>query len=216
MNSALIERCAALYPAVLSDILDQLGHRHQVMAPRIRPLFPHAKVVGLARTVRAEPVDGPPDDPRDNYRAQIEAIESMGPGHVMVVSRMDTCIWGELLALASQKQGARGIVIDGYTRDCDGVIELGFPTFCAGIHSADALGRIEVVEHGGAIVSGDVSVRDGDLIVGNYDGVVVIPQESADEVVRLAEEKVSGENIVRAKLGEGMSVSEAYERYGIL
>ena len=140
----------------------------------------------------------------------------MGSEHVMVVSKIETCIWGELLSLASQKQGARGIVIDGYTRDCDGVIELGFPTFSAGIHAADALGRIEVVEHGGEIVSGGVTVRDGDLILGDYDGVVVIPMEIADEVVRLAQEKVGGENMVRVKLGEGMSVSEAYEKYGIL
>lgn len=216
MTSSLIDRCAGLYPAVVSDILDGLGYRQQVMAPRIRPLYPEAKVIGFARTVRAEPVDGPPEDPRDNYRAQIEAIESMGSQHVMVVSEIETCIWGELLSLASQKQGARGIVIDGYTRDCDGVIELEFPTFCAGIHSADALGRIEVVEHSCDIVSGGVTVRDGDLILGNYDGVVVIPQEIAEEVVRLSEEKVSGENLVRVKLGEGMSVSEAYAKYGIL
>jgi regulator of RNase E activity RraA len=216
MTESLIERCAGLYPAVVSDILDQLGYRNQVMAPRIRPLFPEATVVGLARTVRAEPVDGPPERPEDNYRAQIEAIESMGPNHVMVVSQVETCIWGELLSLASQKQGARGIVIDGYTRDCDGVIALGFPTFSAGIHAADALGRIEVVEHGGEVVSGDVTVRDGDLVIGSYDGVVVVPAEIADEVIRLAADKVSGENLVRVKLGEGMSVSEAYAKYGIL
>lgn len=216
MAPSLLERASALVPAVVSDVLDQMGHRQQVMAPRIRPLFPAARVVAFARTVRAEPVDGPPADPADNYRNQIAAIESTGPEHALVVSRMDTCIWGELLSRAARRQGTRGIVIDGYTRDCEGVIELGFPTFTAGIHSADALGRIDVVEWGGEIVCGDVVVRDGDLVVAGYDGVVVVPSAIAEDVVRRAEEKLSGEQVVRGKLDEGMSVSEAYARYGIL
>jgi 4-hydroxy-4-methyl-2-oxoglutarate aldolase len=216
ISETLIERCGALYSAVVSDILDKLGYRSQVMAPRIRPLFRSAKIAGIARTVLAQPVDGPPADPADNYRSQIRAIESMRPGHVMVVSSIETCIWGELLSLASRNQGARGIVIDGYTRDCEGIIELGFPTFAAGIHVADALGRIDVVEHGGEISSGDVIVRDGDIILGDYDGVVVIPGEITETVIDLAEEKVNGEDTVRDRLREGMPISEAFAKYGIL
>jgi 4-hydroxy-4-methyl-2-oxoglutarate aldolase len=216
MTPTLIDRCGALHPAVVSDILDSLGYREQVMAPRIRPLYPEARVVGRARTVRAEPVDGPPERAEDNYHMQIEAIESLGSSDVMVVSQIEVCFWGELLSLASRGRGARGIVIDGYTRDIEGIVSLGFPTFVAGIHAADALGRVDVVEFGGRITSGDVVVDDGDLILGGSDGVVVIPDAIAEEVVTLAEEKVRGENTVRLKLGEGMSVSEAYLKYGIL
>lgn len=216
MTSSLIDRCGALHPAVVSDILDQLGYREQVMAPRIRPLYPDAKVVGRARTVRAEPVAGPPERAEDNYHMQIQAIESLGSDDVMVVSRIEVCFWGELLSLASRGRGARGIVIDGYTRDIDGIIALGFPTFVAGIHAADALGRVDVVDFGARITAGDVVVDDGDLILGGSDGVVVVPAAVAEQVVELSEEKVRGENTVRVKLGEGMSVSEAYLRYGIL
>jgi 4-hydroxy-4-methyl-2-oxoglutarate aldolase len=216
MSASLIDRCGALHPAVVSDILDELGHREQVMAPRIRPLFPEARLVGRARTVRAVPVDGRPDSREDNYRKQIEAIETLGPDDVMVVSKIEVCFWGELLSLASRARGARGIVIDGYTRDIDGIVQLGFPTFVSGIHAADALGRIEVVEYGCRIDAGDVVVDDGDLVLGGSDGVVVIPAAIAEQVVTLAEEKVLGEDTVRVKLGEGMSVSEAYSRYGIL
>jgi 4-hydroxy-4-methyl-2-oxoglutarate aldolase len=166
--------------------------------------------------VRAEPVDGPPDRPEDYYRHELEAIESMVPGHVMVVSQIETCYWGELLSIASRNMGAHGIVIDGFTRDTDGIRQVGFPTFCAGIHCADALGRVDVVEHGGDITAGDVTVRDGDLIVGSFDGVVVVPTDVAEKVVALAEEKMQGENMVRIKLEEGMLASEAYRKYGIL
>jgi regulator of RNase E activity RraA len=216
LDTSLIARAEALYPAVVSDILDQLGHRDQVMAPRVRPLFPEAKVVGMARTVRVAPVDGPPERKEDYYKHELEAIESMQPGHVMVVSEIETCYWGELLSIASRNMGARGIVIDGYTRDTDGIIKLGFPVFCTGIHCADALGRVDVVEHGVEISAGDVTVNDGDLIIGSYDGVVVVPSDVAEQVVALAEEKLRGENMVRTKLEEGMLASEAYRRYGIL
>jgi 4-hydroxy-4-methyl-2-oxoglutarate aldolase len=216
MSASLIDRCGALHPAVVSDILDELGYREQVMAPRIRPLFPEARLVGRARTVLALPVEARPDSSADNYRKQIEAIESLGPEDVMVVSKIEVCFWGELLSLASRSRGARGIVIDGYTRDIDGIVELGFPTFVSGIHAADALGRIEVVEYGCQIDAGDVVVNDGDLVLGASDGVVVIPSDIAEQVVQLAGEKVRGEDTVRVKLGEGMSVSEAYSRYGIL
>jgi 4-hydroxy-4-methyl-2-oxoglutarate aldolase len=216
MTPSLIDRCGALHPAVVSDILDKLGHRNQVMAPRIRPLYPEAKVIGRARTVRVEPVDGPPERPEDNYQKQIEAIESLGPDDVMVVSEIQVCFWGELLSLASRRRGARGIVIDGYTRDIDGIVELGFPTFASGVHAADALGRVDVIEYGGRITAGGVTVDDGDLVLGASDGVVVIPDAIAEQVVALAEEKVRGENTVRVKLGEGMSVSEAYSKYGVL
>jgi regulator of RNase E activity RraA len=216
MDQAILDRAGALFPAVVSDILDQLGHRDQVMAPRIRPIYPEAKVVGRARTVRTVPVPGMPERAEDNYRMQLEAIEALGAGDVMVTSQMTTCFWGELLSLASARRGAHGIVIDGYTRDTKGIIALGFPTFAAGIHTADALGRVEVVEYGGEITSGDVTVRDGDLIIADFDGVVVVPAAIVEQVVTLAEEKANGENVVRARLDEGMSPSEAYRTYGVL
>ena len=216
MDAALLERAEALHPAVVSDVLDRLGHRHQVMAPRIRPLYPEAKAVGYARTVRAEPVDAAPELEADWYRGELEAIESMRPGHVMVVSTMEACFWGELLSIASRNLGARGIVVDGYTRDVEGIVGIGFPTFCAGILPADGLGRVEVTEHGGEIMSGGVVVSDGDLVVGSFDGVVVVPLPVAEEVVTLAEEKLHGENVVRTKIEEGMRPSEAWRRYGIL
>jgi regulator of RNase E activity RraA len=213
---SLLDRCRGLYPAVVSDILDQLGYRDQVMAPRVRPLYPEAALAGYARTMRTELIDEGSVDPADPYRGQIAAIESLAPGHVLVVSRTDTCVWGELMSLAARNRGAHGIIIDGYTRDCHGVVQLGFPTFVTGIHVADALGRVDVVEHAIDITCGDVVVHDGDLVLAGYDGVVVVPASVADEVVTRAEEKVSGENVVRAKLAEGMSLSQAWERYGIL
>jgi 4-hydroxy-4-methyl-2-oxoglutarate aldolase len=107
-------------------------------------------------------------------------------------------------------------VADAYTRDTLALMEMRFPTFTAGIHCADSLGRIDVDAVGVPISCGGVEVSPGDLVLGDNDGVVVIPSSLGAEVIGLAEEKVAGEDLVRAKLGEGMPVSEAFRTYGVI
>ena len=134
----------------------------------------------------------------------------------MVVSTCRGSYWGELLATASRYRGARGLVADAYTRDTLALMEMRFPTFSAGIHCADSLGGIDVDAVGVPITCGGVEVSPGDLVLGDNDGVVVIPASLATEVIGLAEEKLSGEDLVRAKLAEGMPVSEGFRTYGVI
>ena len=105
---------------------------------------------------------------------------------------------------------------DAYTRDTLALIDMRFPTFAAGIHCADSLGRIDVDAYDVPIVCGGVAVEPGDLVLGDHDGVVIVPSGIGERVVAAAEEKVSGENLVRAKLAEGMPVSEAFRTYGVI
>jgi 4-hydroxy-4-methyl-2-oxoglutarate aldolase len=215
-RTALLERLDRLHPAVVSDCLDKVGIRSNVMRPDIRPLFPAARLAGFASTVHAVEVDGPPADPNDYYRGELQAVDALVDGDVMVVSTAVGSYWGELLATASRHLGARGIVVDGYTRDTLALIEMGFPTFAAGINCQDSLGRIDVDAVGVPIECGGVRVNHGDLVLGDFDGVVVVPIEAAEEVLTLAEEKVSGEILVRSKLAEGMPVWEAFHTYGVI
>lgn len=212
----LVDRLGLLHPAVVSDCLDRIGMRDRVLAPRIRPLSPDAKVAGVARTVRCVAVDRVPDDRDDWYRGELAAVDALGPGDVMVVSTCEGSYWGELLATAARSRGAHGIVADAYARDTLALIAMGFPSFVAGIHCADSLGRIDVQTSGVDIMCGGVAVTDGDLILGDHDGVVVVPAAVAEKVIALAEEKVSGESLVRQKLEEGMPVAEAFRRYGVI
>jgi regulator of RNase E activity RraA len=212
----LVDRLAALYSAVVSDTLDRLGIRGNAMASHIRPLYAHAKAAGFAATVHCVEVDGPPADRVDWYRGELEAVDALGPGDVMVVSTCPGCYWGELLATASRFRGARGIVADAYTRDTLALIEMEFPTFVAGISPEDSLGRIDVDAIGIPVECGGVTVHPGDLVLGDHDGVVVVPSSVAGEVLRLAEEKVAGENLVRDELARGMPVSEAFRTYGVI
>jgi 4-hydroxy-4-methyl-2-oxoglutarate aldolase len=213
---ALIERLERLYPAVVADCLDRLGVRMQVLEPHIRPLYADAKVAGYAATVHCIEVDAVPEDRADWYRGEMNAVDALQPGDVMVVSTCRGSYWGELLATASRYRGARGLVADAYTRDTLALMEMRFPTFSAGIHCADSLGRIDVDAVGVPISCGGVEVGQGDLVLGDNDGVVIIPASLGAEVIGLAEGKASGENLVRAKLAEGMPVSEAFRTYGVI
>jgi regulator of RNase E activity RraA len=215
-RAELLTRLDRLYPAVVADCLDRVGVRTNVMAPDIRPLYPEARIAGFAATVRAVEVSAPPANADDYYRGELQAVDALTRGDVMVVSTVRGSYWGELLATASRYRGARGIVADAWTRDTLALIEMRFPTFAAGINCHDSLGRIDVEAVGVPITCGGVRVDPGDLILADFDGVVVVPRGVADEVLRLAEEKVAGENLVREKLAEGMPVWEAFRTYGVI
>jgi regulator of RNase E activity RraA len=209
-----VERLGRLYTAVVADVLDWLGYRRQVMRDDIRPLFPQAKYAGVALTVHTVPARR--DDPAEPYKGELAAVDALRPDDVLVVSRCDGSFWGELLSTAARYRGCRGVVIDGQTRDTAAIIAMGFPVFCRGIHCADSRGRLEVVGHNVVIECGGVAVEPGDLVLADHDGIVVVPREAAGQVLAAAEEKVSGENLVRQKLADGMSTTEAFRRYGIL
>jgi 4-hydroxy-4-methyl-2-oxoglutarate aldolase len=208
------DRLATLYTPVLADVLDRLGYREQAMRADIRPLFPVARAAGVARTVRTIPA--PEIVPTEPYRLEMAAVDDLKPGDVMVVSECNASFWGELLSTAARYRGCRGVVIDGYTRDTRAIVALEFPVFCRGVHPADSLGRIDVVERDVPIRCGDVLVHPGDLILADEDGIVTIPRLIAEQAITRAEEKVRGENLVRHALSEGMSVTEAFRKYGIL
>jgi 4-hydroxy-4-methyl-2-oxoglutarate aldolase len=212
---ALLVRLEKLYVAVVADCLDRVGVRRNLLAPHVRSLYAGARVAGYALTVNVVDVDVAPDR-EDWYRGEIAAVDSQQPGDVMVVSTSSGSYWGELLATASRFRGARGLVGDCYARDTASLIEMGYPTFVAGSLAYDSLGRIDVQGVGVPIECAGVTVHPGDLVIGDDDGVAIIPRGAAEEVVRLAEEKVAGENVMRDRLAEGMPVAEAFRTYGVL
>jgi regulator of RNase E activity RraA len=210
----LIDRLATLHTAVVADVLDRHGRRNQSLRADLRPLAPAMKLAGYAHTVRTIPSVGPA--PAEPYKGEMQAVDALRPGEVMMVSSCDWSFWGELLSTAARYRDCRGIIIDGYTRDSSAIIAMGFPVFCRGIHPADSLGRLDVAAHDVPIQCGGVTVQPGDLVLADHDGAVVVPAEIAFPVIEAAEAKVRGENIVRAKLAEGMPVAEAFRKYGIL
>lgn len=211
-----LARLSRLYSAVVADVLDGLGFRNQTLDAGVRPLGTVTKVAGRVYTAQARPVNASPAEP---YKLEIAAVENMQAGDVLVIDGADdrTCgFWGELLTTACQYKGVRGVVMTASTRDLWKIRELDFPVFGIGNHPADSKGRADIVSVGEPISVAGVKARPGDLILGDEDGTVIIPAHVADETLRLAHEKMSAENIVRAELARGMPMGEAFRKYGVL
>lgn len=207
---------ANLYTAVVADSLDELGHRNQAMREYLRPVAPRCVFAGWARTMSWTDVYHIPPDP---YALEIEAMDNLLPGEVMVVAAGNSkrnAPWGELMSTAARTRGARGAVIDGLVRDVRKIEELGFPVFASGIKPVDSKGRGMVIDYNLPVDCGGVLVAPGDLVFADYDGVVVIPAAAVDEAVRMATAKVTRENHTREELLQGAFLRDVYARYGVL
>ncbi|MFN7993463.1 MAG: RraA family protein [Bryobacteraceae bacterium] len=205
-----------LYTAVVADSLDELGYRHQAMRADLRPLMPNVCFAGWARTIACIDVFHIPEDP---YAKEIEAVDSILGGEVVVVSTADStrnAPWGELLSTAARARGARGAVIDGLVRDVRKIEDLGFPVFARGIKPVDSKGRGLVIDYNVPVDCGGVMVNPGDLVFADFDGIIVIPGEVLPETIRMATEKVSRENNSRAELMRGAFLRDVYQKYGVL
>jgi 4-hydroxy-4-methyl-2-oxoglutarate aldolase len=205
-----------LYSSVLADILDDHGYRNQVLDHEVRPLYNGARVAGRAATMLAVEVSKLPDNPYDNL---MELLDGIVPGEVVVgavQSRANAAIWGELLSTHTRAKGGRGAIFDGLSRDSWGIVEMKFPVFARGLCPADSKGRLEVIAIRGTIPVAGVSVSNGDLVLADEDGVVVVPGPVEDEVVRLAFEKVEGEDVMRDILRKGANLRAVFKEHGIL
>lgn len=208
-----------LYSAVLSDVLDDFGRRHQAMRPFIRPLDEELPLFGRARTgnymntYSVSEGDNP-------YDIEIALVDDLKPGDVAVFGCDGPTIriapWGELLSTAARCRGAVGCVTDGLVRDIRAIRKMNFAVFHGGIGPLNSKGRAKMMTKDVPVNCGGVLVNPGDLVFGDADGVVVIPFDIADEVVQAATAKIGGENRTRAELEQGTLLIEVYKKYGVL
>ena len=206
--------------AALCDILDTLGHRHQAMHQRLRPLLPDIRscgFVGRARTARWMDTDYVVEE--DPYGTEIAFVDSLRPGDVAVHSTDyagTNAPWGELMSTIAQRNGAVGCVCDSQVRDCVRIIALGFPVYYAGIRPLDSLGRARIMACDVTVRCGEVLVHPGELVCADYDGIVVVPKGVEDLALRLAQEKVGQETLSRRDLMAGKTLREVYDTYHVL
>jgi 4-hydroxy-4-methyl-2-oxoglutarate aldolase len=207
-----------LYTAVLSDVLDALGHPDQAMPPAIRPLDDERVMVGLARTgLYREVYEVRPDE--NPYELEIALIDDLRPNDVAVFGCSGSkriAPWGELLSTAARARGAAGCVTDGFVRDIRAIRRMGFPVYHGGIAPLDSRGRGKVADIDVPIACAGVRIAPGDLVVGDADGVIVIPQVVEAEALDLAFSKVQGENRTREELERGASLADVFARHRIL
>lgn len=208
---------ASLSTAVICDILDSMGRRNQAMDGSLFPLVEDHKLIGIARTILAYDVFAIPEAA---YATELEAVDSGREGDVFVCvnSSCNNGFWGELMATASVAKGVRGVIVDGAVRDIAQLRDFGeqFKVFAKARNPNDSNGRALVADYDCPILCDGVVVNSGDLIFADIDGIVVIPSDIADEVFERALEKASKENVVRAELAAGRSLTEVFARHQIL
>lgn len=204
-----------LYTPVVGDILDAMGYTHQFLPSEIRPLREEMKLAGRAMTVLMIDVFGPQEKP---FGLLTEALDQLQENEIyLATGGTGRCAyWGELLTATARTRGAAGAVVNGYHRDTPQVLAQHWPVFSRGAWAQDSSVRTQVVDFRCPIEIGQVTIQDGDLIFGDVDGVLVIPQQIADEVLEKALEKAAGEKKVRAAIEGGMSATEAFRVFGIL
>lgn len=211
----LATRFAAVYTAAVTDVLDGLGHRHQTLPPEVAPLEPGARVAGPAWAVEGRTNDA--IDAETSIRRILEMLGTVPAGYVAVYEPGDaTCAhFGELSATSLQVHRVAGVVINGGCRDVDLVRRSGLPVFARYRTPQDAVSRWEVLEWGHEIEIEGVSVATGDYIVGDADGVAVIPRDVTEIVLEQAEALVGTEDLIRDAVRGGMKPLAAYEQFGV-
>ncbi|KXH73255.1 MAG: hypothetical protein AM326_00470 [Candidatus Thorarchaeota archaeon SMTZ-45] len=205
-KQAIIDRCLKLYVAALSDAADEVGIGRVCMDRGIIPLTKNVRMAGFARTGRM--VRSPSQCPYDEI--QLDRLMSLSTdaqkGDLLVIDSggADDCsVWGQVLTKIGLPKGIQGAVVDGTSRDIADIDEVGFPVFARGRHPGTMRGRLNVESVNEQVVCGGVVVNPGDLIFADGDGVVVIPQDRIDEVLKHAEGVVDTDKWWSRKLDDG-------------
>lgn len=205
-----------LYCAVVCDALDQVGLHYQ--SPRVVLERQAGKGLLVGRCKTTLWADMFHRDPKP-YELELQAVDDCSADDVLIAAAggsMRSGIWGELLTTAAKNRGCLGAIVDGAIRDVDKIAGMGFDVFAKGRCLYDSLNRQRVIDVDVPVEIDGVVFSPGDLVFADSDGIVVVPKRVETDVIRLALDKVHGENKVRDAIREGMSAVGAFEKFGIL
>lgn len=204
-----------LYTAIVGDVMDTCGMRHQFLPPRLRPLCENMLIAGRAMTVLEADVFQEMDPP---FGFMLDALDSLRPNEVYIASGSSAsyALWGELMSTAARARGATGAILAGHVRDTRGIATMNFPVFCYGSYAQDQRIRGQVVAYRVPLEIDKVLVRPGDLLFGDIDGVLVVPREIEADVISKALERSRKERQAKQALAEGRLVKDVFSEYGIL
>lgn len=207
----LVEGFLPLSTCNVSDALDKLGLPCGIHG--IRPLYNCPKVVGTAITMQviAYGENNPPG------HMGVDPLEASQPGDVIVIDnngRIDQNCWGEIMTYAALQKGVAGVIIDGASRDVDIIEETNFPVFARGIVPLTARGRNVQRDVNCLVKIGGVQVRPGDILMADKNGVVVIPAERAEEVLKVSQDLFQRETAIVERIKQGVPFLEVDKASG--
>jgi 3-hexulose-6-phosphate synthase/6-phospho-3-hexuloisomerase len=213
-SKSILERLRQTTVASLSDAMDKQGTR-AFMSNRVKPLSPGMKMAGRAITVGHIQTKKP-----EPPMIALEAIDKAGPGKVLVYAvepeNDDVALMGGLMATAAKAAKVEGVVCGGSIRDVSEVRALGLTVFCESGVPSSTVGRTRTVKMNVPIKCGGVTVKPGDYVVGGDDGVVVIPADKVNRVLKMAEEIDDIERREAVILARGESIVETVKKFARL
>jgi regulator of RNase E activity RraA len=204
----ITQQLSAFSTPTLSDALDRLGIAGQVSD--VYPADRGFRMAGRAFTVLYQPIDVEGGTVGDY-------IDDVPEGEVVVLDnggRLDVTVWGDILTLVAQRRGLGGTVIHGTCRDSDRALELGYPLFSRSRWMRTGKDRVKVAGVQVPVTLGSVRVRPGDSVIGDADGVVVVPAEREQQVLEVSTEIERAEEAIRAEVRDGVPLREARARRG--
>ncbi|MET3472290.1 regulator of RNase E activity RraA [Novosphingobium sp. 1529] len=208
MTEEMVTRAQAIDTATLSDALDKLGLVGQCHG--ITPRNPDFRMAGRAFTI----LYGPPAKPVGTVG---DFIDDVAPGQVVVLDnggRTDATVWGDILTEIAHRRGIAGTLIDGVNRDVYLCRELGYPVFSRNAYMRTGKDRVQLEGVNVPVTVGGARVAPGDIVVGDPDGVVVIPQAHEAAVLAAAEHILLAEKGIREAVRAGMRLDEARDKFG--
>lgn len=210
----LLQRFSKIYNGAISDMLDSLGYRNQVLPKELAGVTPDASFCGTALTVSGEGTDS-----HDTNVAFVPLLKMLGEvkkNNVVIVQPNDNICshLGELASTTIKARGGVGAVIYGGVRDVDYIQKLGLPVFKLYSTPVDIVGRWYVKEYNVPIRIKNVTINPGDIIRTDKDGVVVIPLQIAEEVLLKSEEIMNTENHVRDDVMNGIHPLDSFYKHG--
>ncbi len=210
----LTARLDACYSGAIYDVMRARGLPDCILPREIQAVDPDTRVAGQVFTLRGIAID--PAEERDNLLDWVRFLEAAPPGHVVLCQPQNDrlALMGELSAETLKHRGVRGYIVDGGCRDLGFIRRIGFPCFHRFRTPRDIVGAWRPEALGAPISIGGVLIRTGDWVLADIDGVVIVPDAIAEDVVAEVETVMSTEDKVRAAILQGTSPVEAYLRHG--
>jgi len=210
-----------LFTAVVGDVLDVLGYRHQFLPQPIKPLVPGTKIAGRAMTVlEADYLEGEGHGPLADqpFGLMFAALDDLKPDEIYIATgaSLDYALWGGLMSTRAIHLSAAGAILNGFIRDTAEIRKLGFAAFSRGAFAQDQGVRGKVLDYRVPISIEGVQIEDGDLIFADDEGVLIIPKQVEQKAISDALDKVNTENEVARAIREGMSTQEAFATFGVM
>jgi regulator of RNase E activity RraA len=207
-DDAVVKGLSELPTATISDALDKLGIVGQALG--LAPLDPSFRLAGRAFTLRYRTAGVVEKGTVGDY------IDDVAPGDIVVLDnagRVDATVWGDILTAVASRRGIGGTVIHGVCRDVSRALDLKYPIFTRGRYMRTGKDRVEVESTNQPISLGEVQVRPGDILVGDADGIVVVPQSREQEVFETARAIEDAEQAIERETAKGIRLDDARKTF---